>query len=213
VPANSTAIVFGKGPVAVHAADTLLRLGFDILTVVPSSSELSGQPSLRDWGREHERPVALTSDLDALDVSADLGLSVYFDRLFRPRHIERFGRLLNVHNSLLPRHRGVRPINWALLEGDRVHGVTLHEITPGVDDGPIVDQEAFPISPEDEEVADVYTRCLDAATRLLDRSLPSIMTLPSEPQDETLATSHHSRDDVSLGDRRFWRRGDVSFTA
>jgi methionyl-tRNA formyltransferase len=209
-----TAIVFGKGPVAIHAAERLLAQGADVRLLVPATTELSNQQKLGDWGRANGVAVADTSDLDAIDgLDADLGLSVFFDRLFRQRHIDRFGRLLNVHNSLLPRHRGVRPINWALKEGDSQHGVSLHEITPGVDDGPVLDQEAFPIDPSVDEVADVYERALEAAIRLLDRTLPEILALPATPQDETLVSSHHSRDDDQLGERRFWRRGDAEFIA
>lgn len=213
MPQDFSAIVFGKGPVAIHAATMLRGLGARIPLVVPATVELNDQPSFEAWAHESGLPTAAPGDLDAIaDIEADLGLSVFFDRLFRPGHIARFGRLVNVHNSLLPRHRGVRPINWALKDGDLEHGVTVHEITPGIDDGPVIAQRTFPIDPERDEVADVYPRALAAAIALLDETLPEILTRPAMPQDASLASTHLSRDDALLGDRRYWRRGDVSFT-
>lgn len=56
---------------------------------------------------------------------------------------------LNVHASLLPRHRGSAPINWALIRGDKETGVTIMWVTYEVDSGPIFLQERAPIAPED----------------------------------------------------------------
>jgi methionyl-tRNA formyltransferase len=56
---------------------------------------------------------------------------------------------LNVHASLLPRHRGSAPINWALIRGDRETGVTIMWVTFEVDTGPIFLQERVPITAED----------------------------------------------------------------
>ncbi|MGQ9689353.1 MAG: methionyl-tRNA formyltransferase [Desulfobaccales bacterium] len=56
---------------------------------------------------------------------------------------------LNVHASLLPRHRGAAPINWALIEGDEETGVTIMWVTYEVDTGPIFLQERVAIRPED----------------------------------------------------------------
>lgn len=56
---------------------------------------------------------------------------------------------LNVHASLLPRHRGAAPINWALISGDAETGVTIMWVTYEVDTGPLFLQERVPIAPED----------------------------------------------------------------
>jgi methionyl-tRNA formyltransferase len=213
VSASYSAIVFGKGPVAIHAATLLREVGAHIELIVPSSVELSTQPSLRAWAVSEGIPVAATSDLDGLGpLSADLGISVFFDRIFRQRHIDQFGRLLNVHNSLLPRHRGVRPINWALRSGDTRHGVTLHEIDAGVDTGPVLAQESFRIDPATDEVADVYDRCLSAAQQLLSRTVSGWRVMHATAQEGSSATVHESKDDELLGDRRYWRRTDTKFT-
>ena len=51
-------------------------------------------------------------------------------------------------------------INWALKDGCNEHGVTIHEVTSGVDNGPIISQIKYSIYPEFEEVIDVYKKSL-----------------------------------------------------
>jgi len=56
---------------------------------------------------------------------------------------------LNIHPSLLPRHRGPEPIYWALRQGDRETGITIHWVAEQIDAGPIVAQRKVPIEAED----------------------------------------------------------------
>jgi methionyl-tRNA formyltransferase len=56
---------------------------------------------------------------------------------------------LNVHASLLPRHRGPAPIEWAILSGDTETGVTIMQMDAGVDTGPILAQARTPIEPDE----------------------------------------------------------------
>jgi methionyl-tRNA formyltransferase len=62
--------------------------------------------------------------------------------------LPRFG-CLNVHTSLLPKHRGAAPIQWAILEGDAVTGVTIMKMDVGLDTGDILTQQTTPIQGED----------------------------------------------------------------
>jgi formyltetrahydrofolate-dependent phosphoribosylglycinamide formyltransferase len=63
------------------------------------------------------------------------------------------GRMLNIHPSLLPAFPGLDTHARALAEGVRLHGCTVHFVTPGVDEGPIIAQAAVPVRPEDDEPA------------------------------------------------------------
>ncbi len=56
---------------------------------------------------------------------------------------------LNIHGSLLPKYRGVHPVNWMIANGEEVGGVTIHFVDKGVDTGFIVAQKSFPISEHD----------------------------------------------------------------
>ena len=59
------------------------------------------------------------------------------------------GRMLNIHPSLLPKYRGLHTHARALEAGDREAGCTVHEVTPELDDGPILGQARVPILPDD----------------------------------------------------------------
>lgn len=56
---------------------------------------------------------------------------------------------INLHYSLLPLHRGVYPVNWAIQAGDEKTGITFHIVTSGIDTGAIIDQKEIKIQPTD----------------------------------------------------------------
>ncbi len=95
----------------------------------------------------------------------------------------------NMHGSLLPKYRGRVPINWAVLNGEKETGVTLHYMVKKADAGDIVDQERVPIGYEDT-AQDVFNKCVKAARLVLERRLAEITngTAPRRPQDESQAT-------------------------
>ncbi|WP_420398366.1 phosphoribosylglycinamide formyltransferase [Nioella sp.] len=59
------------------------------------------------------------------------------------------GRMLNIHPSLLPKYRGLHTHARALEAGDAEHGCTVHEVTPELDDGPILGQARVPVLADD----------------------------------------------------------------
>lgn len=77
-----------------------------------------------------------------------------FMRLLSPAFVSGWlGRLINIHPSLLPAFKGLRPHRQALEAGVKLHGCTVHFVTPEVDDGPIVAQAAVPVLDGDDETA------------------------------------------------------------
>ncbi len=83
---------------------------------------------------------------------ADLVLLAGFMRIFTAAFIERFPRrILNIHPSLLPAFPGLHTHRRALEAGVKVHGATVHVVTPALDDGPIVIQGAVPVLEGDTE--------------------------------------------------------------
>jgi methionyl-tRNA formyltransferase len=96
---------------------------------------------------------------------------------------------LNLHPSLLPRHRGAVPIPAAILEGDAETGVTLMRMDAGLDTGPIVAQERIWLAGT-EVTPDLEARLADVAAELLDRSLAPWLAgeLPAVPQTSEGAT-------------------------
>jgi phosphoribosylglycinamide formyltransferase 1 len=75
-----------------------------------------------------------------------------FMRVLGAGFVHRYeGRMLNVHPSLLPAFQGLHTHRRALEQGVKVHGCTVHFVTPALDHGPIVIQAAVPVRPGDDE--------------------------------------------------------------
>jgi methionyl-tRNA formyltransferase len=90
---------------------------------------------------------------------------------------------LNMHGSLLPKYRGRAPVNWAILNGERETGATLHYMVERADAGDIVDQLAVPIL-QDDDAREVFAKVTAAAEIVLARSLPGLVAgdAPRRPQ-------------------------------
>lgn len=77
-----------------------------------------------------------------------------FMRVLTPVFVNRFqGRMLNIHPSLLPKYPGLHTHARALAAGDADAGCTVHEVTPVLDDGPILGQARVPVLPGDTEAS------------------------------------------------------------
>ena len=84
------------------------------------------------------------------EVDADLVALAGFMRVLTSGFVSRWaGRMLNVHPSLLPRHRGLDTHARALAAGDAEAGCTVHEVVPELDAGPILGQARVPVRPGD----------------------------------------------------------------
>ncbi|MDE2010042.1 MAG: methionyl-tRNA formyltransferase [Candidatus Omnitrophica bacterium] len=96
---------------------------------------------------------------------------------------------INVHGSLLPKYRGAAPVNWAVLNGDKVTGVTIQKMVLGLDAGDIIAQEAMAIE-DDESAAQVLPRMASAGAKLLVKVLDENPggRFPLKPQEEHLVT-------------------------
>ncbi len=101
---------------------------------------------------------------------------------------------INLHGSLLPEYRGRVPLNWAVINGEKKTGVTLHYMTRKADAGDIIGQEAFEITDSDTAKT-VHLKAAEHARSLLRKMLPLIAEgkAPRIPQDESKATYYHGR--------------------
>lgn len=93
--------------------------------------------------------AALAAEIEAL--GAELVLLAGFMRVLTESFVRRFeGRLVNIHPSLLPTFPGLHTHEAALQAGVRVHGCTVHFVTPTLDCGPVIVQAAVPVLPGDD---------------------------------------------------------------
>lgn len=104
---------------------------------------------------------------DKLEAAApDILCLAGFMRVLTEGFVSRWqGRMLNIHPSLLPKYRGLDTHARALAAGDSEHGCTVHEVTPALDDGPILGQARVPVTPGDTP-EDLAARVLEQEHRL-----------------------------------------------
>lgn len=129
---------------------------------------VSNNPAAKglDIARAHGVPAEVVNHRDYPDRAAfdtalaaklaqhrpDLVVLAGFMRILTETFIGRYpGRILNIHPSLLPAFPGVDTHRRALQAGVRLHGCTVHFVTPALDHGPIVIQAAVPVLPDDDE--------------------------------------------------------------
>jgi methionyl-tRNA formyltransferase len=153
----------GTAQFAVPSLERLVEAGHQVALVVtqpdrPAGRGLSpkGSPVKRAAERlqlDLYQPDRL-KDATALErlrqARADLHIVVAYGQILRPEllAVPPMGTL-NVHASLLPRHRGAAPIAWAILLGDTETGVTIMQMDAGLDTGPVLTQEVVPIGAEE----------------------------------------------------------------
>jgi phosphoribosylglycinamide formyltransferase-1 len=152
------------------------RTGIQIGAVISNRPDAPGLEYARSQGiatrvvdhkgfaSREEFDAALAAAIDAL--GPDLILLAGFMRIFTPGFIARYPqRILNIHPSLLPSFPGLHTHRQALASGVKLHGCTVHVVTPELDNGPIVIQAAVPVLPGDTE-AGLSQRVLQAEHRI-----------------------------------------------
>ncbi|MGB0128787.1 MAG: phosphoribosylglycinamide formyltransferase [Rhodocyclaceae bacterium] len=106
----------------------------------------------RGFSSRPQFDAALVEEIDRH--RPDLVVLAGFMRVLGDAFVQRYvGRLLNIHPSLLPAFPGLHTHRESLRAGVRLHGCTVHFVTPALDSGPIVIQAAVPVLPGDTEDA------------------------------------------------------------
>jgi methionyl-tRNA formyltransferase len=95
--------------------------------------------------------------------------------------------IINVHASLLPKLRGAAPVQWSLVNGDRVTGVTTMQIDAGLDTGAVLLRAETEITP-DENAAELALRLSHLGAKLLVETVSRLSAIVPEKQDAAAAT-------------------------
>ena len=99
----------------------------------------------------------------------DLVILAGFMRILTDGFVNHYaGRMINIHPSLLPGFKGLHTHRQAIEAGVRVHGATVHFVTPELDGGPIIAQAVVPVLPDDDEDS-LADRVLEQEHRLYPR--------------------------------------------
>jgi methionyl-tRNA formyltransferase len=188
-------VVFAYSEVGARCLSALLRGGVSVRLVVTHEDDPQEQrwfSSVADVARTAGCSVITPADPATPEVQSQIAaiapefiFSFYYRRML-PATILALARrgALNMHGSLLPKYRGRAPVNWAVLHGETQTGASLHYMVAKPDAGPLVDQEAVPIGPDDTAF-EVAGRVAEAAVVTLERALPGLLagTAPAIPLD------------------------------
>lgn len=181
----TSAVVFAHHNVGVRCLSVLLAHGIEVRLLVThrdapgeniwfdSVAALAGRNGIDCAAPDDPNSPEFVARLKSL--APDFLFSFYYRMMLRPELLATAPRgAFNMHGSLLPKYRGRVPVNWAIINGERETGATLHEMVARPDAGRIVDQQSVPILPDDTAL-EVFNKVTVAAEMVLDRSLPKLV--------------------------------------
>jgi methionyl-tRNA formyltransferase len=191
----------GTPEIAASALRTLYAAGLDICGVFTQPDKPKGRGMIlsatpvgdaaRELGIDVYQPKSMRKSLTILEsLQIELVVVVAYGRIL-PDDILNFPKYgcINLHASLLPKYRGAAPIQYAVMNGDSVGGVSTMYMAADVDAGDIIYTERTPITPEDT-AGTLSRRYAEIGGPLLVKTIRDIEAgiVPRNAQDHTLAT-------------------------
>ena len=202
---SPTIVFFGNERLATGVTTTLptfqalLNAGYRIASVVLHDSAATSRnkrpAEIVELAKLKNIPVLyphkladITDELAAL--KADAGVLVAFGKIIPQATIDLFPHgIVNVHPSLLPKHRGPTPLESVILSGETETGVSVMQLVRAMDAGPIYAQRTIsvPSKISKQELANTLS---EIGSKMIVQHLPGILdgTLQPQPQDDALAT-------------------------
>ena len=157
-------VLMGTGPFAFPSFRQIARSHHTILAVVtkppvenPSRDKAPPESPILTWARQAELPIvtpASINDPSAIEwltqLQADLLIVCDYGQILSKEALATASLGgINLHGSLLPRHRGAAPVQWSILAGDPQAGVSVIHMTTKLDAGPVLQQRQTPIQPDE----------------------------------------------------------------
>lgn len=164
--------LIGEGALALRCLHALCVRGLTPLLVCSPDGSLAEAAARLAIVHVSEREVWASCLTDG---ALDHLFSVRNPWILSPQELAMVkGLAVNFHDSLLPRYAGMHATTWALLHGEPAHGITWHEVTPGIDAGRVLAQRRLAVSPQDTAFT-LNTRCFDAAAEAFDQLLDDLL--------------------------------------
>jgi len=197
-------IVFmGTPEFAVPSLDILVKEGYDVAAVVTQPDKPKGRgkklaaPPVKEYALEkgirvlQPEKVRTPEFVDELrSINPDLLVTVAYGKILPADvlDIPMFG-CINVHGSLLPKYRGAAPINWAIINGDRVTGITTMYTDIGMDTGDMLLKSEIEIT-DDMTAGELHDKLAILGAKVLKDTLTELQngTLKRIPQSNEEAT-------------------------
>lgn len=197
-------IVFmGTPDFAVPSLKKIIEKGHKVEAVFTQPDKPKGRghkmqmSPVKEVALEHNIPVyqpqTLRNNEEILsvlkDIAPDMIVVAAYGKILPENvlNLPKYGSI-NVHGSLLPKYRGAAPIQWAVLNGDKVTGVTIMYMGLGIDTGDMISKREMVIG-ENETAGELFDRMSEVGAELLVETMPEIEngTAKRTKQDESLA--------------------------
>ena len=195
-------IVFmGTPSISAKVLEGLISHGYKVVGVIAQPDRPVGRKKILEpvptkvvaekYNIPVYQPVKIRLDFDFVrELNPDVIVTIAYGQIVPQAMLDipKYGAV-NLHGSLLPKYRGAAPIQYALMNNDKVSGMTLMRMVKEMDAGEMYDKEEVEISPEDN-CTSLFEKMGDAALRLILRALPKYLNgeLVGVPQDESLVS-------------------------
>lgn len=194
-------VFMGTPAAAVPSLAALVEAGHDVAAVWTQPDRRSGRgrqmtaPPVKVYAEEKGIPVLQHDRIRNKEAAdrfashdAEAAVVVAYGKILPKSFLEAFPRgCINVHFSLLPKYRGAAPVNWAVVNGEEVTGVTTMKMDEGLDTGDILLQQKTPIG-EDETADHLTGRLAHLGAELIVETLSSIDKIKPVRQEESKAS-------------------------
>lgn len=181
-------VLIGSESLLIQCGQVLEQGGHQIVAVVTT------RPSIRRWAAE--RGIRVLADAQALLAAQDLRP---FDYLFSITNLSVLSAdvvalpsraAINFHDGPLPEYAGLNTPIWAMLNGERRHGITWHLMTQAVDQGDILVQRRFDLS-DNETALTLNTKCFAAGMESFEELVEGLRTGELKGQPQTVASQKY----------------------
>lgn len=190
----------GTPEFSVQTLEKIIEAGHEVTAVVTQPDKPKGRgktvqfPPVKEAALNHKIPVyqpPKARDPEFISIlkklSPDIIVVVAFGQILPPEILELppYG-CINVHASLLPKYRGAAPIQWAIIEGEQVSGITTMRMDPGLDTGDMIMKTQVAIE-EKETGGSLHDKLMEAGASLCVTTLEAIeaKTVTFEKQNDS----------------------------
>ncbi|MCO6510482.1 MAG: methionyl-tRNA formyltransferase [Aridibacter famidurans] len=194
-------VFMGTPAVAVPSLAALVEAGHEVVAVWTQPDRRAGRgkqmtpPPVKAYAQEKGIPVLQPEKIKNKEAAerfsshgAEAAVVVAYGKILPRAFLEAYPRgCINVHFSLLPKYRGAAPVNWAVVNGEDVTGVTTMMMDEGLDTGDVLLQKETPIA-EDETADQLTGRLAHIGAELIVETLAGIDKIKPGKQDESNAS-------------------------
>jgi methionyl-tRNA formyltransferase len=212
----------GTPAFAVPSLKALIDHHYNVVAVVTAPDKPAGrglklhESEVKKFALQHHLPVLQPTNLKSDDFyeqlqfyNPDLIVVVAFRML--PEKVWSYPKIgtMNVHASLLPDYRGAAPINWVLINGEKITGVTTFWIDKEIDTGKILLQKSIEIMPE-WNAGDLHDKLMYLGADLLIETIQKIENQNIKPIDQDISLYRHHAPKLNNENTQIhWNKTDI----